>query len=169
MQFNSAILKLLVNVSVTRVYAPQFLFCHNKDLERRTLKPPLYVTTLGSWIDRVIALRSWTDCVIALRQISVTALFCLEDSRKSIFEAWGHVDPKMGRKEHPSTQERERELFGSSFYMFFVFFFFSPWACLMQIGLIQECCSTWSPHSSPWTYLWPSSVLFSPAFLFLVF
>ena len=166
MQFNSAILKLLVNISVMRVYAPQFLFCHNKDLERWTLKPPLCVTTVGSWIDRVIALRSWTDRVIALRQISVTALFCLEDSRKSIFEAWGHVDPKTGRKEHPGAQGRERELFGSSFYMFF---FSSPWACLMQIGLSQECCSTWSPHFGPWTYLWPSSVLFSRAYLFLVF
>ena len=164
MQFNSAILKLLVNVSVTRVYAPQFLFCHNKDLERRTLKPPLYVTTLGSWIDRVIALRFWTDCVIALRQISVTALFCLEDSRKSIFEAWGHVNPKTRRKERPSAREREQESPLAPLFMFFS----PPWACLMQIGLSQECCSTWSPHSSPWTYLWPSSVLFSRAFLFLV-
>ena len=38
---------------------------HNKDLERRTL-----------------ALGSWTNRVIALRQISVTALFYLEDSRR---------------------------------------------------------------------------------------
>ena len=36
------------------------------------------------------------------------------------------------------TQERERErALGSSFYMFS-----SPWACPMQIGLSQECCST---------------------------
>ena len=135
MQFNSAILKLLVNISVMRVYAPQFLFCHNKDLERWTLKPPLCVTTVGSWIDRVIALRSWTDRVIALRQISVTALFCLEDSRKSIFEAWGHVDPKTGRKEHPGAQERERELFGSSFYMFF---FLLPGPALCKLGLVRS-------------------------------
>ena len=31
------------------------------------------VTALGSWIDRVIALKSQKDHVIALRQISVTA------------------------------------------------------------------------------------------------
>ena len=45
---------------------------HNKDLEWPTLKPPQRVTALGSWTDRVIA----------LRQISVTALFYLENSRK---------------------------------------------------------------------------------------
>ena len=46
---------------------------HNRDLECRTLKPPLRVTALRSWIDRVIAFRSRMDHVIALRQISVTA------------------------------------------------------------------------------------------------
>ena len=60
---------------------------HNKDLEWWTLKAPRRVTALRSWIDRVIALRSWTDHVIALRQISVTALFYLEDSRK--IHLWG--------------------------------------------------------------------------------
>ena len=64
---------------------------HNKDLEWRTLKPPQSVTALGSW----------TDLVIALRQISVTALFYLEDSRK--IHLWG---------------VRARRSFGSSFYMF---------------------------------------------------
>ena len=47
---------------------------HNKDLERRTLKPPRHVTAFGSWTDHVMALRSRTDHVIALRQISVPAL-----------------------------------------------------------------------------------------------
>ena len=42
---------------------------HNKELERRTLK-------------RVTALGSWTNHVIALKQISVTALFYLEGSRR---------------------------------------------------------------------------------------
>ena len=46
-------------------------------------------------------------------------------------------------------------------------FFSSPWACPMQIGLSQECCSTWSPHSSPRTFLWHSFVLFLQVFLFL--
>ena len=49
--------------------------------------PPRRDTALGSWTDHVIALRSRTDRVTALREISVTALFYLEDSRKSIFEA----------------------------------------------------------------------------------
>ena len=57
---------------VRQVYAPQFLSRHNKDLEWWTVKPPR----------RVTALRSRTDCIIALRQISVTAQFYLEDSRK---------------------------------------------------------------------------------------
>ena len=55
---------------------------HNKGVERQTLKPPRHVAALGSWIDRVIALRSQKDHVIALRQISVTAPFYLEDSKK---------------------------------------------------------------------------------------
>ena len=53
---------------------------HNKDLEWWTLRPSVHH---GSWVlDRVIALRSWTDRIIVLRQISVTALFYLENSRK---------------------------------------------------------------------------------------
>ena len=64
------------------------LFRHNKDLEWRTLKPPRRVTALRSWIDRVIALRSRMDHVIALRQISVTALFYLEDSRRESEKEW---------------------------------------------------------------------------------
>ena len=72
---------------------------HNKDLERRTL-----------------ALGSWTNRVIALRQISVTALFYLEDSRR--------------------VRERER----ASVWLLLLYVFSSTWACPMQIGLSQECC-----------------------------
>ena len=84
---------------------------HNKDLEWRTLKPPQCVTALGSWIDRVIALRSQKDHVIALRQISVTALFYLEDSRK--IHLWGMraCRSKDTRRRVPQhVGEREREL-----------------------------------------------------------
>ena len=42
---------------------------HNKDLEQWTLKPSVHHS-------------SWTNCVTALRQISVTAPFYLEDSRR---------------------------------------------------------------------------------------
>ena len=60
---------------------------HNKDLEWRTLTPNWRVAALRSWRDRVIALRSRMGHVIALRQISVTALFYLENSRK--IHLWG--------------------------------------------------------------------------------
>ena len=59
---------------------------HNKDLEQWTLKP---------WC--VTALGSWTNRATALRQISVTALFYLEDSRRE-------REREKGRK-----RERERE------------------------------------------------------------
>ena len=85
---------------------------HNKDLEWRTLKPPQCVTALGSWIDRVIALRSQKDHVIALRQISVTALFYLEDSRK--IHLWGmracrSKDTRRRVPQHAGERERERK------------------------------------------------------------
>ena len=157
------------------MYAPRFLSHHNKDLEWQTLKPPQRVRALGSWTDCVIALRSWMDRVIALRQISVTARFYLEDSRKIHLQgvrARQSKDTKRRLQRHEEKNAPARRVvggerwrpFGSSFYVSS-----SPWACPMQLGLSQECCSTWSPHSSPRTFLWPSSVLFSWAFPFLVF
>ena len=35
--------------------------------------------------------------------------FIYKIAGKFIFEAWGHVNPKTGREEHPSMQETERE------------------------------------------------------------
>ena len=84
---------------------------HNKDLEWWTLKPPQYVIALRSWIDRVIARRARMDHVIALRQISVTALFYLEDSRK--IHLWGmraHGSKDTRRRVPQHTGERLREL-----------------------------------------------------------
>ena len=81
---------------------------HNKDLERRTLRSPRRVTVLGPRI----------NCVIALRQISVTALFYLEDSRR--------IHP--GRREEGRSAPvwgggsgvgGERGPSGPSFYVFF--------------------------------------------------
>ena len=87
------------------------LSCNNKDLEWRTLKPPLRVTALRSWIDRVIALRSRMDHVTALRQISVTALFYLEDSRKIHLRGVRAHQSKHTRRRAPQrVGEREREL-----------------------------------------------------------
>ena len=100
---------------------------HNKDLEWRTLKLPLRVTPLRSWIDRVIALRSRMDHVIALRQISVTALFYLEDNRKIHLRSVKARRSNDTRRRAPQCAgQRERPSFGSSFYMFI-----SPWACPM--------------------------------------
>ena len=87
------------------VYDPWFLSHHNKDLEWWTLKPPRHVTALGSWTDCVIAHR-----VIALRQISVTALFYLEDSRRIRPRNVRACRPKdVKRREWRSTPARRRE------------------------------------------------------------
>ena len=124
---------------------------HNKDLEWRALKPPQRVTALRSWIDRVIPLRSRMDHVIALRQISVTALFYLEDSRR---ESGGGGRERDRKSTRMGERKSVRKRFGSSFYMFFS----STWACPMQIGLSQECClfylksSLWS-SDLPLTFL----------------
>ena len=123
---------------------------HNKDLEWWTLKPPpRRVTALRSWIDRVIALRSQMDHVTALTQISVTALFYLEDSRK--IHLWGmraRRSKDMRRRAPQRAGERERAGSGSSIYMFL-----SPWASPMQMGPARSVvCFTWGPHSSPWTF-----------------
>ena len=104
-----------------------FLSRCNKDLEGRTLKPPHRVTALRSWIDCVAALRSRMDHVIALRQISVTALFYLEDSRKIHLQGVRARQSKDTRRRAPQHGgERERVGSGSSIYMFL-----SPWACPM--------------------------------------
>ena len=66
-------------------------------------------------------------------------------------------------KNHPSTRERERERepFGSSFYMFFS----SPGSALCKLGLAKSAVL---PEVLT-TVLGPSFVLFSQAFPFLVF
>ena len=155
---------------------------HNKDLEWQTLKPSRYVTALGSWTDCIIALRSPMGHVIGLRQISVKA-----QCYSSILFRRYQENPSsrsegmlIQRREEKSTpgHRRERERWGerererereSHLSPLFIYIFPSPWACPMQIGLSQECCSTWSPHSSLQTFLSPSFVLFSWAFPFLVF
>ena len=110
---------------------------HNKDLEWWTLKPPRCVTALRSWIDHVIALRSRMDHVVALRQISVTALFYLEDSRK--IHLWGvraRRSKDTRRRAPQRAGERERESWLWLLYLY---------VCL-SLGLSyinwasQDCC-----------------------------
>ena len=108
---------------------------HNKDLEWQTLKPPRHVTALGSWIDRVIALRSRKDHVIALRQISVTALFYLEDSRK--IHLWGmraRWSKDTKRRELQHARMRERAL-----WLLFLYVFLSLGLSYINWAS-QECC-----------------------------
>ena len=130
---------------------------HNKDLEQRTLEPSARHRS-----------QSWTNRVIALRQISVTALFYLEDSRRIHSRSVRACQPKdskrregcstWGRerereKERTHAREKERERFGSSFYMFFS----PPGPALCKLGLARSAvCSNWSLHSGPRTFLWPS-------------
>ena len=131
--------------SVTRVYVPQLLSHHNKDLEWWTLKPPRHVTVLGSWTDRVIALRSWTDHVIALRQISVTAPFYLDNSRKIHLRGVRACRPKDRKGRMPQHagggRERERPLA-----LWLLFLYVTPPPPLLPSGLpfvnwaSQECC-----------------------------
>ena len=136
---------------------------HNKDLEWRTLKPPQCVTALGSWIDRVIALRSQKDHVIALRQISVTALFYLEDSRK--IHLWGmrarwSKDARRRAPQHEKERERELDLAP----LFICLSLPGPVRCkLGQPGVLFVLPEVLTP------VLGPSFVPFLRAFPFLVF
>ena len=90
------------------------------------IKAPRHVTALRSWIDRVIALRSQMDHVIALRQISVTALFYLEDSRKIHLRGVRARRSKDAKRRAPQhAGERERASLAP------LCICFSPWACPM--------------------------------------
>ena len=133
---------------------------HNKDLEQRTLSP---------W--SITALGSWTNCVTALKQISVTAPFYLEDSRRvrESEREWERVREWERERESARARESERKRarthvraqeiesqrkrFGSSFYMFFL----PPGPALCKLGLARSAvcsvCSAWSLHSGPQTFL----------------
>ena len=86
---------------------PSSLSRHNKDLEQRTLKPSARHSSRC-----VTALGSWTNRVIALRQISVTALFYLEDSRRihpRRREERGGMSQHAGVEWGGGAMERERK------------------------------------------------------------
>ena len=114
---------------------------HNKDLEQRTLSP---------W--SITALGSWTNCVTALKQISVTAPFYLEDSRRVRESERERVRESERARAPVRAQEieSERKRFGSSFYMFFL----PPGPALCKLGLARSAvCSARSLHSGPLTFL----------------
>ena len=117
---------------------------HNKDLEWGTLKPPR----------RVTALRSWIDCVIALRQISVTALFYLEDSRKIYLRgvrARRSKDTSEDTRRAPQhAGERDRE---SWLWLLYLYVYLSlGLSCVNWASL--ECCLFYLRSS-----LWSSDLL----------
>ena len=67
--------------------------------------------------------------------------------------------------ERTSTQERECAWLAP----FLIWFFLPLEEIVCKLGSQKCCLFTWGPHSGPRTFLWPSSVLFSWAFPFLVF
>ena len=88
-------------LDVMQVYVPRFFVSSGQRFGATDIKA-LGVTALGSWTNRATA----------LRQISVTALFYLEDSRR--------VREREREKSAGAREtESERKRFGSSFYMFF--------------------------------------------------
>ena len=92
---------------------------HNKDLEQRTLKPSAHHSS-----------RVLDKPCYSFRQISVTAPFYLEDSRRV-------SDRERERKEHRHAGEKVRE---KALWLLLLYVFSSTWACTMQVGLSQECC-----------------------------
>ena len=117
---------------------------------------------------RVTALGSWTDHVIALRQISVTALFYLEDSRKIYLRgvrARRSKDTSEDTRrapQHAGERERERELALGP--LFICLSLPGPVLCILgQPGVLFVLPEVLTP------VLGLSFVLFSRAFPFLVF
>ena len=95
--------KLQHDEGVTRVYVPRFFVSSQQRFGVTDIKAPSAVTALGSWRDRVIALRSRMDHVIALRQISVTA-----QCYSSILFRRQQENPSL-RHEGMSTQRLEEK------------------------------------------------------------
>ena len=139
---------------------------HNKDLEWQTLKPPRHVTALGSWIDRVIALRSRKDHVIALRQISVTAqcyssiLFKRYQENPSLRHEGMLIQRHKEKRAPTRTHARESPL--APLFICFPL----PGPVLYKLGQ-PEVLFVLPEVLTP--VLGPSFVLFSQAFPFLVF
>ena len=140
------------------MYAPWFCLLTTKIWSNRHLSPRC-ITALGSWTNRVIA----------LRPISGTALFYLEDSRR--IHPWSvrACQPKFAKRmeERASRHGRQRGRGRARARALWLLFlcFSSPWACPMQIGLAGSAvCYTWSLHSSPQTFLWPPLFYFCGLF-----
>ena len=149
--------KSINSLVLSFLYSPTFTFIHDY-LIRWTCHTSicslvLCLVTTKIWSNghqrprRVTALGSWTNHVIALRQISVTALFYLEDSRRIYPRSMRACQPKdlkgrewrreRGREReraHTRRRGRERERFGSSLYIFLP----PPGPALCKLGLARS-------------------------------
>ena len=144
-------------------------FCHTS-----VCSPVLCLITTKIWSNRyqspwrVTILGSWTNRVIALRQISVTALFYLENRRRippwsvracqpkdlkgrEWRSVWGRETERGRERERAQARGRgrERESTLAPPFMFFP----PPGPTLCKLGLARSAvCSTWSLHSGPRTF-----------------
>ena len=91
-------------------------------------------------------------------QLSVTALFYLEDSRKIHLQGVRACRSKDMRRRGPQrVGEIERELALAPQFMFI-----SPWTCPVYIGPARNVVYfTWGPHSGPQTFFCSIFVGFS--------
>ena len=144
------------------MYVSRFFVSSQQRFGVTDVKAPRRVTALRSWIDRVIAPRSPMDHVITLRQISVTALFYLEDSRK--IHLWG-VRARLSKDTRKRAPQRVGERV-SPLALALLFICLSlpgPVLCkLGQPGVLFLLPEVLTP------VLRPSFVSFSRAFPFLV-
>ena len=121
----------------------------------------LCLVTTKIWSDghlspqRITALGSWTNCATALRQISVTAPFYLEDSRRiqdskrrEWRSAWGlggegERERERGREStRTRTRERVRE---KALWLLLLYVFPPPGPALYKLGLARSAvCSVCS-------------------------
>jgi len=151
-------------VDVTRVYVPWFFVSSQQRFGATDIK------ALGA-----SQLSGLGQTMLQLRQISVTAPFYLEDSRRIHPRSGRACQPKdskrrewrsvQGGRERQSEGEKERARMHvgereseKALWLLFLYVFSSTWACPMQIGQSQECClfclksSFWS-SDLPLTFL----------------
>ena len=113
---------------VTRVYVPRFSVSSQQRFGVTDMKAPSACHS-SQVLDRLCYSSQVSNGLIALRQISVTALFYLEDSRKIYLSGVRARRSKEMRRAARRTGGRERAGSGFSIYMCI-----SPWACPMEIG-----------------------------------
>ena len=114
--------------TVRRVYAPRFF----------VLSQQRFGVTDIQALWGVTALRSRADRIIALRQISVTALFYLEDSRKIHLRgvrARRSKDAKRRAPHHAGERESARRRGGKRALWVLFMFFLPPGPVLCKLGL----------------------------------